>query len=166
MHLIDKQLKVLGLKVRTARTKRGYKTQKDFARHMTGNPKSSATIVSRVETGKDLDYKKFLLIARKLELPLSYFFDSEEKVITESYKDQLSLKAREEYELIRIGNIIADKRKAMGKTLLDFESGIGVAGIDSSNLSKIERGKSNFRFSLLIRICKELDLELSDLFEK
>src|SRR5690625_4040125 len=134
MHIIDKQLSNLGLKVRTARIKRGFRTQKDFANYMTDNPKSSATIVSRVETGKDLDFKKFLLIARKLELPLRYFFDPEEKEITESYKDQLPLKTREEYELIRIGNIIAEKRRAMGKTLLDFESGIGIAGIDSSNL--------------------------------
>lgn len=164
MNIIDKQLKNIGLNVRKARVERGYKTQKDFARYMTGNPKSSATIVSRVETGKDLDFKKFLLIARKLELPLSYFFSADEKEITESYKDKLSLKAREEYELARIGNIIFEKRSAMGKNLLDFESGIGIAGVDSSNLSKIERGKSNFRFSLLIRICEELEMDLKEFF--
>lgn len=139
------------------------RTQKYFAKYITGNPNSSTTIISRVETGKDLDFKKLLLIARKLELPLSYFFSSEE--VTDSYKDQLSLKAREEYELARIGNIIANKRSVMGKNLLDFESGIGIAGVDSSNLSKIERGKSNFRFSLLIRISKELKMDLKEFFE-
>src|SRR5690625_3794301 len=104
---------------------------------MTSKPKTSAKINSRVGNGKDLDFKKFLLIPRKPELTIRYFFDPEEKEITESYKDQLPLKTREEYELIRIGNIIAEKRRAMGKTLLDFESGIGIAGIDSSNLRRV-----------------------------
>src|SRR5699024_8897264 len=164
MNIIDKQLKNLGLNVRKARIEKGYKTQKAYAQYLTGNHNYSATIISRVETCKYLDFKKFILISRKLELPMSYFFTCHRNSIIELYKDPLSLKNREKYELERIGNILANKRNAMGKTLIDFETGIGIAEIDSSNLSKIERGKSNFRFSLLIRICEDLKINLIDLF--
>lgn len=164
MHTIDEQLKIIGLIVKKARIYKKYPTQKKFAKKLTSKPNPSATIISRIETGKDLDFIKFLKVARILELPLRYFFTSENIKDIEIFRDPLSLEERHKYKVERIGNIIKEKREKLNKTLLDFESNIGLAKIDSSDLSKIERGKSNFRISLLIRICTELDLKIKDLF--
>ena len=57
----------------------------------------------------------------------------------------------------RIGSIVAEIRKSKG---LSLEIVSKEAGIDLSNLSKIERGKYNVGIDILYKVCKALGVEL------
>lgn len=128
---------------------------------MTGNPNASATIVSRMETGKNVEFWRYIKAAQTLQVPLRYFFKNGEPVPSKPYIDHLSYKERLDYELKRIGKILRASRKAQSKVLGDFERKIGV-GIDPSNVSKLERGLANARLDTIELALKEVNKTIEE----
>lgn len=61
-----------------------------------------------------------------------------------------------------VGQKLKHARKAMKKTI---HSAATEAGIHPATLSKIEKGKVNFRFLTLVKICKVYDLDPKTLLD-
>ena len=153
--------KICGNNIKEARILRGYKTQKDFALAMLGGSNYS-TSISRLESGKNNEFKQYVKIAQLLQVPISYIFKSNTP-LDEKYINKLSVEEQTIFELNRIGELLKKIRLSKHKVLADFEKGVGI-GIDSSNVSKIERGVINLKLYTLIALCTELGIQLEDLF--
>lgn len=153
--------KIAGEQISKARKERGYTTQKMFAIAITGNPNASPTSISRLEAGRNNEYWRYIKVAQTLQVPLKFIFTKNEELPRKAYIDKMPFESRLDYELKRVGKFIRKKRKENSKVLLDFEKGIGV-GLDSSNVSKLERGLANAKLDTIILALSEVDMTIED----
>lgn len=161
----NKELKdypqIAGIQIKKARKARGYERQEQLAIAMTGNPNASATIISRIETGKNVEFWRYIKAAHILQVPLWYIFRKDEPLPSEPYIDHLTLDERLTHELESIGKLVRASRKAQGKVLGDFEKGVGV-GLDPSNVSKLERGEVNAKLYTIVSALSEVNKTMED----
>lgn len=153
---------IAGIQIKKARKARGYEQQKQLAIAMNGNPNASATIISRIETGKNVAFWRYIKVAHILQVPLWYIFREHEPLPSEPYIDHLTFDERLTHELDHIGKLLHDSRKAQGKVLGDFEKGVGNAELDPSNVSKLEHGEANPKLYTIISALSEVNKTMID----
>ncbi|MEJ9152282.1 MULTISPECIES: helix-turn-helix domain-containing protein [Bacillaceae] len=62
-----------------------------------------------------------------------------------------------------IGRLIREMRREREITMVDFAKKINIS---QPTLSRIESGNQEVSFSLLVKICREFDISLSDFFRR
>lgn len=72
---------------------------------------------------------------------------------------RISGKRDEHSQLLRIGRVIREERKALG---LSQEALADAAGLDRSHMGKIERGERNVTLLNFIRIATAINKRMSD----
>jgi DNA-binding Xre family transcriptional regulator len=66
-------------------------------------------------------------------------------------------------QLQKLGNLIKVKAKAKFKTNLEFAS---VCDIDEKSIRRILKGNQNFSITIFSKICRALDIKMSDLLKE
>jgi transcriptional regulator with XRE-family HTH domain len=74
---------------------------------------------------------------------------------------RLSSKADKDKKLVRLGAAIRAKRKELGVSQEELAI---TAGVERSNMGKIERGENNLSVLNLIRIADALDSKAAEIF--
>jgi len=73
---------------------------------------------------------------------------------------RLSSKADKDRKLVQLGVAIRDRRREVGLTQEELA---GAAGVERSNMGKIERGENNLSVLNLARIAEALDCKAADI---
>ena len=73
---------------------------------------------------------------------------------------RLSSKVDKDQKLVKLGIAIRDRRREVGLTQEELA---GSAGVERSNMGKIERGENNLSVLNLVRIAEALDCKAGDI---
>ena len=68
-----------------------------------------------------------------------------------------------EEQLIQIGQLINDRAKAKFSNNLEFAS---ACDIDEKSIRRILKGNQNFSITIFSKICRALDVKMSDLLKE
>ncbi len=68
-----------------------------------------------------------------------------------------------EEQLLKLGSLIKNRSKAKFKSNLEFAS---ICDIDERTIRRIMHGKQNFSIIIFSKICKALDIKMSDLLSE
>lgn len=159
---LDNLIEKLGRRLRILRIQANYRTQYEFLKAYTGSTKRSS-IISRFESGVNIDFETAIKYARILKLTLLSIFDIEAKFPLKAYDDQTSFNTRFSRELLLLGKRIKGIRENDKLTQSDiFEK----SGISESKLSLYEQGKEDIEFKTIAGIAYGLGIEIWELFQE
>ena len=157
---LDNLIEKLGERLKTLRIQANYRTQYEFLKAYTGSTKRSS-IISRFESGVNIDFETAIKYARVLKLTLLSIFDIDGRFTLKVYEDKTPFKTRFSSELQRLGKRIKVIRENGKLTQSDIYER---SGISEAKLSLYEQGKEDIEFKTIAGIAYGLGVEIWELF--